>query len=133
GEERGVVFGLHPADDRRAEHGRLVVGEPGPARREHRQRRPEVAQVGQRRGALVAPFHVRADRDLLADRQLLVVIRLEESPGGVAAERRHAILVSGRTSDPRAPLPRTSRSWFRRAWRARVSRDLTVPTATPSE
>ncbi len=77
------------------------------------------AQVGQRPGAALAPFEVRADGDLIGERELAIVKRLETPARRRAGERLHAVL--------------SSRSSSRSAWRARVSRDFTVPTATPSE
>ena len=51
--------------------------------------------------------------------QLTIVKRLQPAAGSRAGEGPHAVLAS--------------RSSARSAWRARVSRDFTVPTATPSE
>ena len=74
---------------------------------------------GQLRRALVAPLEVRAHGNLIAERQLPVVERLQPPPRRRAGESLHAVLASLRSSLS--------------ACRARVSRDLTVPIATPSE
>ena len=110
---RLVRFRFHPADDARLQP-RPVVGRPrrgGEAQRvadglQH-------ARFGQARRALV---EVILDRDLLADFQLVVVERRQTTPHYAAGEPRHTSLNSAR-----------------KASRARASRDLTVPTAIPSE
>src|SRR5581483_2217057 len=101
------------------ERGRLVERRGRSAGRERTQGGGEPAEVGERRGALIAPLEMGADGDLIADGELAVVKRLKAPPRRRAGQRLHAILAS--------------RSCCRSAWRARVSRDLTVPTATPSE
>src|SRR5205807_773317 len=107
------------ADDALGEDLRFDEGEHGTRRRERLQGAAEPAQIGELVGAVIAPFEVRADGDLVADRELAVVERLQPPARFRAGERRHAVLAS--------------RSSRRSAWRARVSRDFTVPTATPSE
>ena len=66
-----------------------------------------------------APAQVRLDRDLLVYRQLTIDKAVEVLTGVLA-------------SDVGDHLCRPNSS-ARRVCRARVSRDLTVPTATPSE
>ena len=70
-------------------------------------------------GARPAPAHVALDEHLLVDRQLVVEERLEPLARVFAADvGSHAWRPS---------------SSARSACRARVSRDFTVPTATPRE
>src|SRR5581483_9021289 len=112
-------LGLDAVQHRALERARLVERRPLASRRQRPQRRSDGAHVGERGRALVTPREVRADGDLIRDRELAIVERLKAPPRRRARERLHTVLAS--------------RSCCRSAWRARVSRDLTVPTATPSE
>ena len=118
-EQRRGLLGSEPVDHRAGEHLGVVLRQAQPPRQRALQRRANLADVGQRAGAARAPFDVRADGDLLADGELAVVKVRQPAACGGATQRLHAVLAS--------------RSSRRSAWRARVSRDLTVPTATPSE
>jgi PAS domain S-box-containing protein len=62
---------------------------------------------------------VRLDGDLFADRQFAIMERGQPSPHVPASSRHHDLSAS--------------LNWDRSASRARVSRDFTVPTATPRE
>ena len=86
---------------------------PGAQRGAHR------SHLVEDRGAVVAPFEVSRDGNLIADRQLSIAKGVQPATRGRAGEDLHAV--------------RSPRSSRRSAWRARVSRDFTVPTATPSE
>ena len=66
-----------------------------------------------------APAQVRFDRDLLVDRELTIDKGVEVLARVLASDVRNHVL-----------RPNSS---ARRLCRARVSRDFTVPTATPSE
>ena len=118
-EQRRRVFRLETVDHGPREHRGVFLRQRQPSGQHRLQRLTHLAHVGQRPGAAGAPSDVRADGNLLADGELAVVKRLEAPPRRGAAERLHAVLAS--------------RSSRRSAWRARVRRDLTVPTATPSE
>ena len=90
----------------------------------HRQRSgpqagPQVVQLPGFCCARRAFPQVRLDGDLIADRQLAVVERGQLAPHLPTCSRHHDLSAS--------------LSWARSASRARVSRDFTVPTATPSE
>ena len=91
----------------------------GAAGRERLQHRSHVPQFGEQRRALIAPFEMRSDGDLIGDRQLAIVKGLQSTPRRGTCERFHVVLAS--------------RSSERSACRARVRRDFTVPTATPRE
>ncbi len=66
-------------------------------------------QVGQHLGALVAPFEMRAHGDLIADRQFVVVIFLEERPRLLADEDLHAVLASLQAGAQRLARAREAR------------------------
>src|SRR5262245_19866599 len=83
------------------------------------QRGPQKIELFESFSALRTRFQMRVDFNLLADRQFVVVIRLQTTPGRSTAQDLHRVLAS--------------RSSKRSVCRARVSRDFTVPTATPSE
>ena len=83
------------------------------------QRGADQAHVLHTQRAGLAPAEVRFDRQLIRHRQLTVDQPFEQCPRVVAAD----VL-----SHVRSPS-----SSARSDWRARVSRDFTVPTATPSE
>ena len=91
-----------------------VVGRRG--RRREPQRVADVLELAQVARARRAIVQVGLDRDELADRQLAIVKGLETPPHRRAGQERH-----------------TSLNCARSASRARASRDLTVPTAMPSE
>jgi len=77
------------------------------------------AKLRERRGTVIAPLQMRADRNLIPDVELAIMKRLQPSARRRAGKRSHAVLAS--------------RSSSRNDWRARVRRDLTVPIATPRE
>src|ERR1700746_4104450 len=83
------------------------------------QRAANQLDIANRPLAFAAPGCVRADRNLLGHGQLVVVKRVEAFANLRAGEDHHAGLASW--------------SVWRRVCRARVKRDLTVPTATPRE
>jgi len=78
-----------------------------------------VPSLLERGRARIAPIHVGLDGNLIGDRQLSVVERLKSTLCRCTGEGCHIVLASCNSA--------------RRAWRARVRRDLTVPTARPSE
>ena len=88
-------------------------------RGEGEQRLADVVELGELRGARIAPRDVRADGDFVRDRELAIVKCLQAPARGRAAQVLHKVLAS--------------RSSARSDWRARASRDLTVPRSTPSE
>ena len=96
--------------------GRAAIGQPlgGLA-----QRRPHLVELRGDQRAGDAIVQVALNGDALLERQLVVVELLEPVLHVLAADGVHH--------------GRVSRSWTRSACRARVSRDFTVPTATPSE
>jgi hypothetical protein len=83
------------------------------------QRRAKDIELLEPRRAVRTRFQMRVDFNLLTDRQFVVVIRLQAPTGRGTAQQLHRVLAS--------------RSSRRKVCRARVSRDFTVPTATPSE
>ena len=118
-EDRRVLFRLHAADDGGREDGGFVLREHRAPRGEGVQRGADHPQIVECGGAVIAPFEVRVHGNLIGNGELAVVKRLEPPARRRAGERLHAVLAS--------------RSSRRSACRARVSRDFTVPTATPSE
>jgi hypothetical protein len=118
-EQRRVFLRFGAAHDRRGEDRGFVLRQQRAAGRERLQHAADRLEIGEQLGAAVAPLEVGTDGDLLGDAELAVVERLQAAPRRRAGERLHALLAS--------------RSSWRSAWRARVSRDFTVPTATPSE
>jgi hypothetical protein len=118
-EKRPIVLGLQSIDDGCVETHGFFVRQRAAARHERMQRLPHHPQLVQHRRALIAPLEMRADGDLVRDRELAIVEGLQAATRRSARERLHALL--------------SSRSSSRSACRARVSLDFTVPTATPSE
>src|SRR4029079_17215762 len=102
-----------------AETRRFLVRQATAPRCKRPQRRANRSDIVRPFGARCAPFEVCGAGNLVADRQLAIVERLEPPPRRRAAEGLHAVLLS----------PSSWRSDFR----ARVRRDLTVPTATRRE
>ena len=118
--QRLIPFGANPR-----QHLRLDGGHRAVVFRVHRrrggadaQRGADQLQVLDARGARVAPAQVRLELHLIGHRQLPVDERLEQFARRVAAQI---------PNHDRSPS-RSARS----AWRARVNRDFTVPTATSS-
>src|SRR5207253_10514084 len=85
--------------------------------RGHAERRADHLHVLDTSRAHAAPAKLRFERDLVVDRQLAVDERLEQLLRGAAVEVRNHDRIPSSSS--------------RSACRARVSRDFTVPTATP--
>ncbi len=95
---------------------RVAIGQ---LRRSFAERAAQVVELGRHQRARHAVAQVALDGDSLLHRQFVVVEFLEAVLHVLAVDRVHH--------------DRLSRNCCRRVCRARVSRDLTVPTATPSE
>ena len=118
-EHRDLPLRFHAVDDGGGEHNRFVVCQGGPIVRQALQRSSDTTHFSQHLGARIAPVEMGTDRDLLADRELAIVVCVQAPTSRRAIERVHVV--------------RASRSSSLSACRARVRRDLTVPTATPIE
>ena len=117
--QRSLLLGLEAVDDRHVEHCRVFARQDVATRRGSAQQRPNPLELGDQRRAFVTPVEVRRHGDLVGKGQLSIVVRVQPPARCRASERLHAVLAS--------------RSSRRSACRARVNRDFTVPTATPSE
>src|SRR4029453_15352267 len=98
---------------------RLVIGDARRGRRTNAKRGADELKVFDAIGARPAPPHMALHQDLLVHGQLVVKEPLEPLAGVLAAN------VGSHACSPSSSA--------RSACRARVSRDFTVPTATPSE
>lgn len=116
---RDVPLRSHAADHGSRERRLLVGRQDRPAWQHTPQHVAHHPVIVDHFRAVVAPLEVRSDRDLLRHRELTVAKGGEATSRGSTGQGLHTTL--------------NSLSSIRSACRARVSRDLTVPTATPKE
>src|SRR5439155_26604364 len=93
-DERRVVLGFRAADDGRLEAGSFLVRQAAANRGRAAERGGQELQFGERSGAVAAQIDVRRHGNLIADRQLAVVKRLQAPPRRRACETLHAVLAS---------------------------------------